>query len=98
MPVEPVSVNILDRDYRIACQPEERRALVEAALYLDKQMRDVRDSGKLTSMEKIAVMCALNMADELLKSRQSGMDRHQQVDGRIGALADRLENALANPS
>lgn len=94
MPAEPVAVHILDREYRIACAPEQRRALMEAALHLDKQMRDVRDAGKLMSAEKIAVMCALNMADELLKLRQSELDRKQQVDGRVRELADRLDGAL----
>lgn len=96
MPAEPVAVNILDREYRIACAPEERRALMEAALYLDKQMRDARDAGKLMSVEKIAVMCALNLADELLKLRQQALDRQQQIDGRVRDLADRLDNALGS--
>lgn len=94
MPAEPVAVHILDREYRIACAPEERRALMEAALHLDKQMRDVRDAGKLMSAEKIAVMCALNMADELLKLRQREVDRKQHVDSRVRDLADRLDGAL----
>lgn len=94
MPAEPVAVQILDREYRIVCPPEERRALMEAALYLDQQMREVRDAGKVMSAEKIAVMCALNMSDELLKLRQQATDRGQRVDDRVRALADRLDGAL----
>lgn len=96
MPAEPVAVHILDREYRIACPPEQRRALMEAALHLDKQMRDVRDAGKLMSAEKIAVMCALNMADELLKLRQRELDRKQHVDSRVKELADKLDGTLDN--
>ncbi|MEM7053256.1 MAG: cell division protein ZapA [Pseudomonadota bacterium] len=92
--LEPVSVRIMDREYRVMCTPEERRGLMEAALYLDSQMREIRESGKLTSMEKIAVMCALNLSDELLKSRQEGLDRREQVDQRVIDLAQRLESAL----
>lgn len=88
-----VTVRILDREYQVVCKPEERKGLMEAALYLDAQMREVRESGKLSSVEKIAVMCALNFSDELLKLRQEQVDRSEQVDQRILDLAGRLEAA-----
>jgi len=75
------------------CTPEERRGLMEAALYLDSQMREIRESGKLSSVEKIAVMCALNLADELLKLRQKDLDRASAVDQRILDLAQQLDDA-----
>ena len=91
---EPVSVRIMDREYRVMCTPEERRGLMEAALYLDAEMREIRESGKLTSMEKIAVMCALNMSDELLKVRKENQDRREQIDQRVNDLAQRLQAAV----
>lgn len=92
--LEPVTVRILDREYRVMCAPEERRSLMEAALYLDQQMREIRDSGKVMAVEKIAVMCALNLADEVLKNRQGQLERREKVDQRIRELAGRLERAL----
>ena len=89
---EMVAVRILDREYQVMCKPEERKGLMEAALYLDAQMREVRQSGKLSSVEKIAVMCALNFSDELLKIRQEQADRSEQVDQRILDLAGRLDS------
>lgn len=88
---EMVTVRILDREYQVMCTPDERRGLIDAALYLDGQMRQIRDSGKLTSMEKIAVMCALNLSDELLKLRADRDARSEQVDQRILDLARRVE-------
>lgn len=88
---ELVAVRILDREYRVMCTPEERRNLMDAALFLDQQMREIRESGKLSSVDKIAVMCALNLCDELLKTRQRNLEREQLVDGRIVALARKLE-------
>lgn len=88
---EPITVRILDREYRVMCGDDERRALVEAALSLDEQMRGIRDSGKVTSLEKIAVMCALNLAAE---NRQMKEQRHQyseQVDRRIAQMAASLD-------
>ena len=89
---EMVAVRILDREYQVMCKPEERKGLMEAALYLDAQMREVRQSGKLSSVEKIAVMCALNFSDELLKIRQEQADRSEQIDQRILDLAGRLDS------
>jgi len=90
---EMVAVRILDREYRVMCAPGERRGLMEAALYLDARMREIRDSGKLSSAEKIAVMCALNLSDELLKLRQQEQDRRHDVDQRLLDLAQRLDGA-----
>ncbi|MEE4304523.1 cell division protein ZapA [Wenzhouxiangella sediminis] len=91
---EPVTVRIVDREYRVMCTPEQRRTLMESALFLDQQMREIRDSGKVSSMDKIAVMAALNLAEEVLKLRQQMHERRDQVDSRVRDLADRLDRAL----
>lgn len=95
---ELVTVRILDREYQVMCSPDERRGLMDAALYLDRRMREIRESGKLSSAEKIAVMCALNLSDELLKLRGEREARGAQVDQRILDLAQRLEGAGAGES
>lgn len=91
---EPVTVRIVDREYRVMCTPEQRRTLMESALFLDQQMREIRDTGKISSMDKIAVMAALNLAEEVLKLRQDMKARDDQVDARVRDLADRLDRTL----
>jgi len=91
---EPVTVRIVDREYRVVCTPDQRRTLMESALFLDQQMREIRDSGKVSSMDKIAVMAALNLAEEVLRLRQSVVDRREKVDARVRDLADRLDRAM----
>lgn len=91
---EPVTVRIVDREYRVMCTPDQRRTLLESALFLDQQMREIRDTGKISSMDKIAVMAALNLAEEVLKLRQQMHERRDQVDSRVRDLADRLDRAL----
>jgi len=91
---EPVTVRILDREYRVMCTPEQRRSLMESALHLDQQMREIRNSGKVSSVDKIAVMVALNMSEELLKLRQEHIERREKVDQRVRDLADQLDRAL----
>jgi cell division protein ZapA len=91
---EPISVSILDREYQFNCAPEERAALKEAAELLDARMRDVKASGNLMTLERVAVMTALNMSDEILKLRKDGVMRSEQVDSRIRQLADQIDEAL----
>jgi cell division protein ZapA len=90
----PISVTILDREYQFTCQPEEREALVSAAAFLDERMRDIKQSGNLMALERIAVMTALNLADELLKQQSRDQQRSEQVDQRIRRLAEQLDGAL----
>jgi len=66
MAVEPLNVQILDRDYRLSCEPAERDALLAAVAHVDRQMRAIREQGRVAGGERIAVMAALNIAGELL--------------------------------
>ena len=91
---EPITVSILDRDYQFACQPDERKALKEAALFLDERMRSIKGSGRLMTLERIAVMTALNLSDELLKLQKNEKHRQENVDSRIRLLANELDDAL----
>lgn len=94
---KPISVTILDREFQFACSAEERAALKEAAELLDGRMREVKASANLLAFERIAVMTALNMSDELLRLRKAGVRREETVDRRIRLLVDELDNALAEP-
>jgi len=64
-----LDVSLLGRDYKIACKPGEEAELREAVAFLDRRMRDIRESSKTTSTERIAVMAALNLAHEFLRAR-----------------------------
>lgn len=65
-----VSVSILDKEYQVACPPEQEAELIVSASYLDKQMRSIRQSGKVIGLERIAVMAALNISHELLQASE----------------------------
>ena len=91
---EPISVDILDREYQFACEPGEREALKAAAVYLDERMRAIKDAGRLMALERIAVMTALNLSDELLKMQKTEKHRQENVDNRIRMLDNELDDAL----
>jgi len=92
---EPAIVRILEREYRVMCDPEQRRELMESALFLDNQMREIRDSGRISSIDKIAVMSALNLAEEVLKLRKQLKEREEQVDLRVRQMAIDLDRSLS---
>jgi cell division protein ZapA len=90
-----VSVSILDKEYQVACPPEERDALIAAARELDIRMRDIRQSGTVIGLERIAVMAALNLSHELLQAK--GEPAAPQMDGdQLQRLCDKLDQALNN--
>lgn len=92
---EPVTVRILDRDYLIACEPSEREGLVAASRLLDERMRDIRGDNRMAAIDRIAVMAALNLAHELLLSRQVTAQRERQIDHTLGELNRKLDGLLA---
>ena len=98
-----VTVKILDKDYQVACPEEQEVALVSSAKYLDKQMRSIRETGKVIGLERIAVMAALNISHDLLRARNGmeappadGQDGEEtSADTRsLGSLNAKLDEAL----
>ncbi len=93
-----LTVRILDREYRVACPPEERDDLMASARHLDQLMREIRDSGKVIGLDRIAVMAALNMAHELLELRREREGLSETIGARIRALQTKVEEALGEGS
>jgi cell division protein ZapA len=91
---EPVSVTILDRKYQFACDPDLRNDLIEAARQLDERMTEIKDSGRLMSLERIALQAALNLSAELVQMQHDENTREEKIDSRIRMLADQLDDAL----
>ena len=89
-----VSVRILDKEYFVSCTHEERADLLDSAELLNGKMREIRDSGKVVGLDRIAVMAALNLANELLKTRGRGDGVAGDLGVRLRRLNDRLEAAL----
>ena len=89
-----VSVRILDKEYFVGCPPDERQDLLDSAELLNKKMREVRDTGKVVGADRIAVMAALNMANELLRLRRQDQELQGSVTGRVKHMRERVEGAL----
>lgn len=91
----PVTVQILDKEYRVACPEEEREALIASGRHLNKKMKEVRDAGRVVGVDRIAVMVALNMAHELLHGEPADdAAMGEECLKRVQLLQNRIETAL----
>ena len=93
MSKETVIVKILDKEYQVACPPDEQTGLLEAARYLDQKMRQIRSSGKIIGLERIAVMAALNISYELREASKSGASSGQE-DAASKRIHDKIDETL----
>ena len=66
-----LDIKILGREFKVACVENERVELLEAVAFLDQRMQEIRGGGKITGADRIAVMAALNLANELLRERKT---------------------------
>ncbi len=93
---QPVSLTIMGKEYRIACDPEEQDSLIHSAQQLDVQMRKMRDSGKINGPDRIAVMAALNLAHELELVKNQNSLLNQKLNECLTKLSQKIENILEN--
>ena len=94
--LQPVSLTILGKEYKIACIPDEQDDLIRSAKQLDEQMRRMRDSGKVSGPERIAVMAALNLAHELELMRSQNAKLSQTLSECLVKIVHKIENVLEN--
>lgn len=90
-----LDVNIMGRSYKVSCAENEREALMQAVTYLDQKMNEIKASGKVGSIERIAVMAALNITHEFLSTPVSGGFDIASLKRRIDSMQAVLDEALA---
>lgn len=88
------SVQLLDKEYLVACPEDERDGLLRSARYLNIRMKEIRDSGKVIGMDRIAVMAALNIAHDLLEQQSQGARCGRDLGTRMRALRERVDAVL----
>ncbi len=92
--VTSISVKILDKDYQVSCSADEVDALTASARYLDEQMAKIRESGKVIGSDRIAVIAALNIANEFLNNRESLEVTQDLIGNSLTDLTKRVSQAL----
>jgi len=90
---KPVKLRILDKEVQIACRPGEENDLAKAAAHVDKSMRELRLRNTSSSIEKIAIVTAINTANALLQSR-SDRSTGPGVTDQLASINAKLEELL----
>ncbi len=91
-----ISVRILDKEYQVACPASERTDLLDSAEVLNNKMREIRDSGRIVGLDRIAVMAALNMANDLLHAQERDKTLEGDISSRLKLISDRVDSVLGN--
>ncbi|NCF14977.1 MAG: cell division protein ZapA [Gammaproteobacteria bacterium] len=91
-----VTVRILDKEYQVACPAEERTDLLDSAEILNNKMREIRDSGRIVGLDRIAVMAALNMANDLIHAKARDQELEGGISDRLKLISDRVDNVLGD--
>ena len=91
---EPVALRLVDREFLIACSPEEREGLLESAAYLDRKMRELRANAKAPGFDRLAVLAAISVTHEFLALRKTHSGNDQGVTEGLAVLRRKLEAAL----
>lgn len=94
MSAKTVTVSILDKDYQVSCGPNEVSALLESAQYLDGKMREVKDGSNVLGLDRIAVMAALNIANEYLSEADKGQSLAAGQSRDLELLSRKVDSAL----
>ena len=90
----PVTVQILDKEYRIACPAGEEEALRKSATLLNSRISEVRESGKVIGPDRITVMAALNLAHEYLAEQSQHEEYSSTINNRVRSLHERIDSAI----
>jgi len=95
-PNTQVSIRILDKEYQVSCPVDERTALLDSAEMLDQKMREIRDRSGAVGLDRIAVMAALNMANDLLHAQARDRVLEDDFSDRLRVISDRVESVLGD--
>jgi len=92
---DAIKVSILDKEYLVSCGDEERDALEASAKYLGDKMAEIRGTGKVVGVDRIAVMAGLNLAHEAIEGGGAGGEAQNTAGTRLRKLNTRIEKTLA---
>ncbi|TXF13314.1 cell division protein ZapA [Pelomicrobium methylotrophicum] len=93
--LKALDVSIMGREFRVACKEEERQQLLDAVAFLEKRMREVKESGKVVGTERVALIAALQIAHEFLSTRVSGGFDLGEFRRRIATMQETIDRALS---
>ena len=90
-----LKIRILDKEYQVNCAPEEREALEYSAEMLNEKMEEIRKGSHIIGLERIAVMAALNLAHDLIRTENT-VQKHTEASGVLSSMNAKLNSVLSD--
>jgi cell division protein ZapA len=91
---DAIPVVILGKEYAVRCPPEERQRLEQLARFVDERMREVRESGAALGTDRIAVLTALNIANELFDLQEQRSQETEEAGARTSRMLETVQRLL----
>lgn len=92
-PISPVTITLLDKQYQINCKQDEREELIESARLLNTKLTEVKNSGTVIGLERVAIMAALNLSHEVVRTQKEG-SASEVVNAGLERLQDKISSAI----
>ena len=90
---DSLTIKVLEKEYRVACPPEEKDGLLASANMLNDKLNEIKQKGSVIGTERIAIMAALNMSHEIING-QSLVGEHDDLNNRIDSLSEKIDNSM----
>ena len=92
--IATVRVQILGREFPVACPAGQEHELEAAAEFVDNRMRDIQEKTGNSALERLAVMAALNMANDLIHASARDQELEGSISDRLKIISDRVDHVL----
>ena len=96
--ISVVNIKIMDRDFKVKCPKDKMPELEESASYLNNKMREMYKSEKIVSLDRIAVIAALNIAYDLIVHKRQNNSYISGIVNRIYRLQNKISQVLVAES
>ena len=90
----PVTVKILNQNYEVSCREDEKDVLFNSAELLNDKMMKTKAEGKTIGLDRIAVISALNFANDSLSHKEITNALNSTIKQRILSINQKLESIL----
>jgi cell division protein ZapA len=96
--INGTTVEVLGKSFQVKCPPDEVVSLQKAAEYLEGKMQEIKATTHLLSIDRIAVIAALNIAHQLLNLEHEKLGAGEKINSRLRELIDSMDNMLRKNS
>lgn len=89
-----ISIKLLGKEFQVACPDGQEDTLFKTAEYLNSQMQGISNNSKIVSVDKIAIMAALNITTELLVLKAAHDEMAISLNQKLIELNNKLNDGL----